>query len=252
MAPTPSEFRALLESHLAFLASHRGTVETIDGNTVVTSEAPGFSTVFATGRPLTATAIGGRSVRTVPWNDAWASQIPRLGLMENAKMIFMVRDPRSPHLGKPLASRFNVRRAQTAEDMTVFADVQARGFLGPAHPEFAWWRTFMKRKAHENLYNPLQRFLLAFHDSDPVGVLVTVYTDSLIGLYAIATLPEHRRRGVCTTLVRVAEADAVSRAITTATLQVMAGSVAETVYRDLGYREVFSTPIYQPSVPAPE
>ncbi|NEU98274.1 GNAT family N-acetyltransferase [Bradyrhizobium uaiense] len=249
MAPAPDEFRVLLDNHLAFLASHRGTVEMVEGNAVVTSEAPGFSTVFATGRPLTPTMIGGRSVRTVPWNDAWASLIPSLELTPSAEMIFMVRNLQAPRPQKLTPSHFSVRRVQTADDIAVFADVQARGFLGPVHPEFAWWHAFMSRKAQENQSNPLQRFLLAYDGSDPVGTLISIYSDSLIGLYAIATLPEHRRLGVCTTLVRVSEADAIGREISTATLQVMAGSIAETVYRDLGYHEAFRTPIHVPRVP---
>jgi GNAT superfamily N-acetyltransferase len=247
MASTPDDFRALLANHLAFLASHRGTVETVDGNAVVTSEAVGFSTVFATGKPLPAAVIGNRSVRTVPWNDAWAQTLPSLGRTQSSEMIFMARDPRAPRRDKPIASHYSVHRVQTADEMTVFADVQARGFLATADPVFAWWHAFMMRKAHDNLHNPLQRFLLAHDGADPVGTLISVYTDSMMGLYAIATLPAYRRRGVCTALVRVSEADAIGRDIATATLQVTAGSIAETVYLDLGYQEVFRTPIHVPS-----
>ena len=244
--------RGLLENHLAFLASHRGTVEKVNGNAVVTSEAPGFSTVFATGRPLQPSVIGGRSVRTVPWNDTWARVIEQLALTRSTDMVFMVRDLGRQHAGKASDVPCSVRRVQTVEDMVVFANVQANAFLGQNHPEYTWWHSFMRRKALENLHNPLQRFLLAYQGMKPVGTLVSVYTDSLMGLYAISTLAEHRRQGACAALVRVAEADAIEREIKNATLQVMAESIAETVYRDLGYREAFRTPIHVPRSPGTE
>src|SRR5262249_24429186 len=144
--------------------------------------------------------IGDRSVRLVPWSNAWTCLLPHLSLTRNTDMVFMIRDLRTPSPGKPPRSHHSVRQVETAEDMTVFADVQARAFLGPSHPEFAWWHAFMQRKAQDNLHNSRQRFFLAYYDAEAVGTLLSVYTNSVVVLYAIATLPEHRRRGVCTAL----------------------------------------------------
>jgi ribosomal protein S18 acetylase RimI-like enzyme len=141
--------------------------------------------------------------------------------------------------------QYNVRRVQTSDEMLLFTEIQALSFLGQDQPEFEWWREFMRRKGRENLRNRSQRFLLAYDGAHPVGTLICVYSDALVGLYAIATVPEHRRRGVCSTLVDVALIDASTRGLKMTTLQVMRGSTAQLVYQNLGFREIFHAHTYE-------
>jgi ribosomal protein S18 acetylase RimI-like enzyme len=234
-----------LDNYISFMATHRGTVESVEGNAVITSEAAGFSAIIASGRPLEPDIIGSRSVRTVPWNDSWTQLLAEIRPRRGADLVFMMREIGQPERRDPSLAQYHVRRVQTINEMRAFAETQALSFLGADNPEFEWWRDFMRRKAMENRRNRKQQFFLAFDGSHPVGTLISVYGAALVGLYAIATVPEHRRRAVCSTLVDIALSEASRRGVGTAVLQVMSESTAELVYRKLGFREVFRMGNYE-------
>jgi ribosomal protein S18 acetylase RimI-like enzyme len=78
-------------------------------------------------------------------------------------------------------------------------------------------------------------FYIAYLDHKPAGVCLFVLTDGVAGIYAVATLPEFRKKGVATTLMKRGIHDAREKGCQTITLQVSTGSYAESLYRKLGF-----------------
>jgi len=77
----------------------------------------------------------------------------------------------------------------------------------------------------------------------PVGTAATVTVEGAIGVYCVATLPEHRGRGIGEALVRYAvERAAAATGIERTVLQ--ASRDGESLYRRLGYRPVASFAIF--------
>lgn len=74
-------------------------------------------------------------------------------------------------------------------------------------------------------------------DGEPVAVSSLVMTDGLAGIYAVATRPNARKRGLGTALTLHAMAEGRRRGAKMATLQ--ATSMGRPVYERLGFRTVF-------------
>lgn len=77
----------------------------------------------------------------------------------------------------------------------------------------------------------------------PVGTAATVTVEGAIGVYSVATLPEHRGRGIGEALVR----HAVERASAATGLErtvLQASRDGESLYRRLGYRPVASFAVF--------
>jgi predicted acetyltransferase len=73
-------------------------------------------------------------------------------------------------------------------------------------------------------------------DGRPACGLVTIERDGSAGIFAVATLPEARGRGLTTRLLGQALADARERGCSTSTLQ--ATKRGAPVYDRLGYRSL--------------
>lgn len=80
------------------------------------------------------------------------------------------------------------------------------------------------------------RAYLASVDGRPACGLVTIERDGSAGIFAVATLPEARGRGLTTRLLGQALADARERGCSTTTLQ--ATKMGAPVYDRLGYRSL--------------
>ena len=78
----------------------------------------------------------------------------------------------------------------------------------------------------------------------PAGVTLTVETE-IVGVYAVATPPAFRKRGVATALLDAALRRAAERGRATATLQVVVGSAAERLYTSLGFASQFTSEIWR-------
>jgi ribosomal protein S18 acetylase RimI-like enzyme len=79
-------------------------------------------------------------------------------------------------------------------------------------------------------------FFVALDGEQVVGTAMAGYDGHRGWLYAIAVLPDHRRRGVASALVRRAEADLRELGCRKINLQVRASNAdAIAVYRGLGY-----------------
>ncbi|WP_132207587.1 GNAT family N-acetyltransferase [Kribbella steppae] len=225
----------LLDNHLAFLAAHRGDVRRSAAGIDVIGEDDFFSCWI----PLSADAgipDGTSAVRLVPWSgDGWEQRLTEAGF-EPAEVLVHMEAPASETVGEPLAA------VGTDEDAVAFAEVQAAAFLGEDDPDVDWWRQKLREMALRNYAEPDQSFYLLRVDGDPASITLVFGTGEVFGIYAVATKPAYRGRGLASTLLGQARRDAAGGRLT---LQVVEGSTAERLYLKLGFRPVFRSPHFR-------
>ncbi|SDM13566.1 GNAT family N-acetyltransferase [Aliiruegeria lutimaris] len=77
----------------------------------------------------------------------------------------------------------------------------------------------------------------AYLDGEPVAVSSLVITEGLAGVYAVATLPNARKRGLGTAMTLHAMAEGKRRGARMATLQ--ATTMGRPIYEKIGFRKIF-------------
>ncbi|MBZ0201802.1 MAG: GNAT family N-acetyltransferase [Ignavibacteria bacterium] len=95
-----------------------------------------------------------------------------------------------------------------------------------------------------NLYNSCQHFYTAYEHGKPVGVCLRIIHDNCAGIYAVATLPEFRKKGISTAVMSHALKEARKTGIDTITLKVATDSYAHLFYRKLGFIDVFKCSVH--------
>lgn len=86
------------------------------------------------------------------------------------------------------------------------------------------------------------RYFIAFCEEQPVATAVNITRNGIVGVYCIATVPEHRGCGVGTLVtaapLRIAQAEGYETAI------LQASTMGKGVYTRLGFEEYGGIPIY--------
>lgn len=220
----------LLEHHLAFLATHRGEVRRAEGHIELVSSHAEFSYSIVLDARTRLTAERQYLVpaaQTIDLRGTHAHQ---------SSVVYMRRDAHLPPAQSPLI----IQRVADERGIQTFSDVQAHSFE-PDESKRGPLRQWLNEANQRNRGNDGQHFLVAFRDGLPVGVTLLIEHQGLGGIYAVATLPEERGRGVASTLLADAAERARQRGIGALTLQVAAGSAAERLYTALGFAPAFAT-----------
>jgi GNAT superfamily N-acetyltransferase len=136
-----------------------------------------------------------------------------------------------------------VRIARSCDEVRVFSEVQSAGFGVPD------WVHWVHKVNLVNAQRPDQRFYVAEIDGRPVGVTLLLITGSVAGLYAVATLPAARRRGVARALIHRAAQDALSLGADTLCLNTAAGGPAQLMFAGVGFEVAFASRFYVPALP---
>ena len=226
---------ALVDNHLAFLAAHRGEVRRSAAGIEVVGESADFSAWI----PLDPSAVipdGTSTVRLVPWSgDGWEERLAAAGF-EPAEVLVHMEAPSDPVDGEPVAA------ISTDEDAAAFAEVQGAAFLDEDEPDYDWWQKMLVEMALRNYPAPDQSLYVLRVDGDPASVTLVLRTGAVFGVYAVATKPAYRGRGLASTLLAQARRDAAGGRLT---LQVVEGSDAERLYLKLGFRGAFRSPHFR-------
>jgi GNAT superfamily N-acetyltransferase len=83
---------------------------------------------------------------------------------------------------------------------------------------------------------------IAFHNKLPAGTLLASYHNKNVGFYMISTLPEFRKQGIASSLIRKAMSDALHKGCSHAVLQ--ANKESAGLYASLGFRKISDFDIY--------
>jgi len=126
-----------------------------------------------------------------------------------------------------------VARGQAAADH--FAAVQAAGFATGERASDDWWGAYFVEQARKNITHPAQRFYLGSLDGETVTCTLVVRTPGISGVYAVATRPQHRRRGASMAVLERVRSDAIRSGFSRIILQAVVGSYAYSYYAKLGF-----------------
>lgn len=239
----PDPVWPLVDNHLAFIATHRGTVHREHQMLAVTGYAD-FLSFWVPLTPVVPLLPSAVHVRLYPGSGtSWPGRLAEAGFAPTGTLRYLTArvDAETPGI-----QGLDIARVRTEAEAAEFAGVQRDGFLDAADDgaDRAWWSRTFVAAARRNHAAPGQAFYLARCDGVPAAVTLCVHTPGLCGVYAVATRPEFRRRGLATALLEGVRRDAAGRGTGQLTLQVAAGSAAERLYRRLGFTPAFDSPCY--------
>lgn len=233
----------LLENHLAFLATHRGQVRKANGLIAIEGEKPEFTyAILGAEAKLNDVAPGMNKVQLLPSSSISAESLSTIRFAKVFGLSYMVLDT-FPEWRK--LSGFSVTEVCGRQDsMDIFSEVQARGF-NESEGEYQAWHPFLKAANDRNLKNPRQHFYIGFLNGEALGTVLALENHYMLGIYAVATLAQHRKRGVSAAIMERAIRDALEKGIQAITLQVVQDSYVEDFYRNLGFKRIFVSGVYR-------
>lgn len=129
------------------------------------------------------------------------------------------------------------------DNIEAFTTTQLDGF-GSGREWFAWFLETNTRNVDRNDH----AFYLAKHENEPAGVLLTITTpEDVCGIYAVATLPKFRGKGIASALIGHVISDAERAGIEQITLSTATGGPAEGYFKKLGFASAYVSRFYQMS-----
>lgn len=229
----------LLDNHLAFLSSHRGKIVRAGATIFVESDRPEFTyAILGKGADPGALPDTTKSVQILPSSEISAAHLTRAGFVRTMGLSYMLLSEDAPpwRVRDDLA----VTRVRSQAEMDAFSDVQSRGFFD-TDEQIARWHPWLKAANDRNLTNSNQAFYVCSLSGEPVGTTLTVFDGESTGIYAVATLAQHRRKGIGTTIMQRAIRDVKASGRDVILLQVKQDSYVEDYYEHLGFRRCFVT-----------
>lgn len=231
----------LLENHINFLSKHRGIKECPDYGTFIHSDNPDFNIFF----PFSNESIEKMNKEYTVYLPQWLliNEQIKLNYKKVGSLTYMVlaNEKAKWEINKKII----IKRANSLSDIEDFSVTQAWGF-GETKEKFNLIYSWMRQKNIENLDDNTQNFYIAYENEKPVGVTLCIYYKNIAGIYAVATLPKYRKKGISTILIQRAVDDAIKNNIATITLQTFTESYAHSFYKKLGFEDVFDCRILKP------
>jgi GNAT superfamily N-acetyltransferase len=229
---------SILKHHIYFLSTHRGVRECLQYGEFIHSDKAEYNIAF----PLSSECIEKISNKYTIYLPQWIfiNEQMKLKYKKAGSLTYMVlnNEKRKWEINKKITTK----RAISLSDIEAFSIVQGRAFC-ETEEEFNKWYLWMREKNIKNLDSSTQNFYVAYENEKPVSVLLCIYNNNIAGIYAVATLPEHRKKGISTTLIQRAVDDAISNNMTTITLQTSTESYAHSFYKNLGFENILECSI---------
>lgn len=228
----------LFENSLAFYETHRGQVREQAGTYLLESERPEFSYAVL-GPDHGSLPDDVKLVHVAPWSGNWERELRTRGFAPQGSLIWMSLE----HLRHVPDGGIPIRRVETEADWEAFSQVQTRSYF-ESEPDYQSWLPWLRAANLRNRGAHDQVFYLASVGDQPAGTTLLLRRGEITGIYAVATAPAFRRRGISTALLTRAVSDARAAGAHTVTLQVNGGTPAEDFYRQTGFTEAFATQIW--------
>jgi GNAT superfamily N-acetyltransferase len=135
----------------------------------------------------------------------------------------------------PVNAEITVRRGEP-DDAPAFAQINGGSER--------WARKMSLATALEAVHQADNHFYLAHLNGEPVGTTQLLIDGATAGIYAVATLKAHRRKGVASTVLATAVRDALAAGCDVIGLRTVAGSDAERLYARYGFEVAHETRLW--------
>lgn len=242
---------AAFANHLVFLARHRGTLRVEDDGYWIDGACPALS-CWIPGPGVDRLPASCSAVRLAPWTEKeWSSMLVQAGYAAAERLTYLELERLVP-VERRVDAAVSIDFACDAAGLREFAAVQAAGFATGRVDIDAWWEPFFLRVALANQCEDDQTFYLARVDGRAASTTLAVRGAGVTGIYAVATRPEHRCRGLAHALLERAATDSArTHGLERVILQAMTGSYPETYYRKLGFRSICELQVWRLKDAAP-
>ena len=155
------------------------------------------------------------------------------GLRHSVELPGMVADPVLPPV-RPLPA-LEVRRVGDAVTVDAFCAIGSVCF----HVPIVWFREVFDSPA---VWEPFAAYV-GFVDGVPVSTTAIITSDSVLGVYNVATLPEHQHQGYGEAVMRCALEDAHSRSGLDRTV-LQSTAAGYRLYERMGFKTVTHVSVY--------
>lgn len=231
----------VFENYLQFLSNFRGRLIEEPDRVAVQSDRAAYTMLV----PIAADACGAidafaGSVLLLPGLREVEHALARSTRQQSTDLVFMSKPV--PPGGTRLPPR--IRRARSPADIDAFSLTQSQGFIDDP-VELADWHPWLRDANQRQRTSDRCRFLLADMDGAPSAVTLVFETADVCGIYAVATRPACRNRGLGTRLLTASEAIARRRGCQETHLQVFADTDAHGFYENRGFRETFRVGVWR-------
>lgn len=231
--------RTLIEHHLYFLSTHRGNRESLEEIEFIHSDKPSFNIAFPFSAECIATTGSMFNIYLADWINAGEKTL--IGLKKTGSITYMIFSDKEKSW--KINNNITAKKAGTKQDIEDFSLVQGKGF-DETEEDFKIWYPWMRAKNLANFGNAQQSFYIGYDNEKPVGVCLSIIHNNIMGIYAVATLPEYRKQGISASIMKKAIQDAKKLNVHSVTLQVMTNSYAHKFYTHLGFTDVFHCNIF--------
>lgn len=232
----------LFQNHLEFLRTHRGSVTQADVGVQIESTRPEFSYLIC-GRDYSVKDVIAKhkTIHVAPWSALSPGEVECAGFSKKNSLTYMSLS--TENASWSVNEKIHISCATDSAGIETFSEIQSRGFLEtPA--AFEEWHPWLRAANKNNFRNPTQTFYIGSLAQRPASVALTVQSNLVMGIYAVATLPEFRRQGISTAIMKNVARVASSYGCHMLTLQVVRDSSAERFYKNLGFKEEFIVDIF--------
>lgn len=231
--------RALLEQHLYFLSTHRGKRKSLEQVEFIESDKSTFNIAFPFS-PGSIATIGSMFHIYLP---VWINADEKIlsGWKKTGSITYM--ELRGTQSDWKINNAITVRQVKSTDEMEIFSLVQGKGFC-ETEDDFKEWYPWMLEKNLNNVSDIQQIFYVGYINQTPAGVCLAIVHNNMIGIYAVTTLPEYRKQGISTAIMKQVIHDGQKSNIYPVTLQVMTDSYAHRFYKHLGFSDAFHCSIF--------
>lgn len=167
------------------------------------------------------------------------SALEHHGLQAVGEVTGMSCDLTRMPMGGELPAGFTIERVDSAQERELWARIAGTGtgFPEPATEALAQLEAQLTDPGYA-----AQRRYIGFLDGKPVATSALVLEAGVAGVYAVATFPEVRARGIGTIMTRIPLQEARDLGYRVATLQ--ASGMGHPIYRKLGFRDTGKYRLY--------
>lgn len=148
-----------------------------------------------------------------------------MGFTIDVSGLCMVMDLASTDFSQDIPDCIRMVRVSDSEHLTQWSDIVNTALIG---------HEIMSTDQFNDIYKlDNTRLYMAYYNDIPASACMTIFENDLATLEAVSTLPEYRRRGLATSLIRKALSDLLKVGVRTVSLRAESDGIS--VYRKIGF-----------------
>ncbi|WCO01787.1 GNAT family N-acetyltransferase [Psychroserpens ponticola] len=228
--------KQLLNNHICFLQQNRGSKRDENKNIRISSEVDNWDITFLINEYQP--TINSKMIYLPEWSSN-SNQIIKSDKAEKiADLTYMFANPNVLKEWKTNNS-IVTKKVINNSDLELFSIVQSRGFC-ETNALYNEWFPFFRKKNFEGALFKNQHFFIAYIADKAVGTCLIIDSNDTYGIYSVTTLPEYRKKGIATNVMKSALVNCINIKVQNLTLQTIKDSSAEKLYIHLGFKKEFN------------